>query len=262
MWQNNLLKVTLLCGMNLFLSTSAWSQTSILETLLQSQSAIVEVKAQGAGLFKPPTQQAAMDPRTGRIILVRNAGMATFERNGAGVIIHPSGIIATNAHIASQAKVISVTLHDQTTVPAQVISFEPNLDLCLLKIAPPEGLTYLPLADSNGVKLGDEIFTVGNSAVVKESLSGGKVIGLGRSHGILVHGTIRNDLIQTTIDLYKGDSGGPLFNRQGQLIGLMTAKEMSADHSSFAIPSNQIALHLISYLNEIKAKNEPADKNQ
>ena len=55
---------------------------------MQAQPAIVEIKAQGAGLFKPPTQQAARDPRTGRIVLMRNAGIATFERNGAGVIIH------------------------------------------------------------------------------------------------------------------------------------------------------------------------------
>ena len=241
---------------SLFFPSLVWAQNSILAQLMQAKTAVVEVKAQTAGLVKQPTPNAAFDPKTGRVLVIRNAGVAAFERRGAGVIIHQVGIIATNAHTIAQAAAVQVTLPDGTAVPAQILRFNSSLDLCLLKIAPPYPLTTLALVDSNDVKLGDEIFTIGTSAINKDAISGGIIIGLGTNRSSPPYGGKRNDLFQTTINLYEGDSGGPLFDKKGRLIGLMTAKERTADHSSFAIPANSIAQYLIDYLNELKAKNE------
>ena len=170
------------------------------------------------------------------------------------MIIHPSGIIVTNAHTVNRANRVMVRLNNDREMPAEVIRLVNNIDMAFLRIQPPFPLRAVPLADSNLIQLGDQVLTIGSSPVLKQTVSGGVIIGLGRNRTAKHRGQTRNDLFQTTINLYEGDSGGPLFNNEGALIGLMTAKETGADHSSFAIPSNQILWHLIKYLKETKAK--------
>lgn len=228
------------------------AQTSIIDQILKVQPAIVSIQASNRGWFKSPRDSLVRDPRTGRLLRYRKAAMASYQRGGAGVVIHPSGVIVTNAHTITKADTIKVIFHDKTAVPAQVARFIKNLDFALLKINPPFPLKVIPIADSDKIHLGDEIITVGNSKLLKQTLSGGKIIGIGTNRSQQSKGNAQTDLIQTTITLYEGDSGGPLFDRQGRLIGLMTAQETSRGHSSFAIPSNKIKKYLIEYLNETK----------
>ncbi len=227
------------------------AQDSILEQIIQSEASLVAIKSEMTGLYKSSKEgKAGINPKTGQVVAVSGITVASYQRFGAGVIIHPSGIIVTNSHIVAKASHLKVILHDNTEVPAEVIKVVNNLDFALLKITPPYPLSAIPMADSDQIELGEEIITVGNSELLRRTISGGKVIGLGTSRTLKDQGNNRTDLIQTTINLYQGDSGGPLFDKRGQLIGLMTAKEFSQDHSSFAIPSNKIKEYLLNYLQE------------
>lgn len=230
------------------LESPGFGQTSIIDQIQQTQNSIVAIRADVSSFYKAPGQKMAIDPATGRMVVLRTLTKASYRRDGAGVIVHRAGIIVTNAHVVDKANEIKVILHDKTEVPAKVIRLIENLDVALLKIDPPYPVAAVPIADSDRIRLGDEIITVGNSQLLNQTVSGGKVIGLGVNKTEYKAGNTRTDLIQTTINLYEGDSGGPLFDRNGFLIGLMTAKETAADHSSFAVPSNRIKQYLLEYL--------------
>ena len=221
-------------------------QPSLLAQIDTAKAAIVTVLAENDDLFQSRPAIAGIDKKHGRIMLTKKIAQASYQRSGAGVIIDPSGIIVTNAHIVTRAKHIKVTLTDGQQVEAQIVFAAEQEDIALLQIQPPHALKAVSLADSDQIHLRDEIISIGNSPLLNQTVSGGKVIGLGRSRSGKVNDQT-NKLIQTTITLYSGDSGGPLFDRQGRLIGLMTAKETSSDRSSFAVPANKIAQHLIDY---------------
>jgi len=149
----------------------------------------------------------------------------------------------------AKANHITAILNDGTQAPASVIRFISNLDLALLKIEPPFDLVPIIIADSDSVPLSADIITVGNSEMLSKTISGGRIVGIGTNRELNKQGKRRVDLFQTDINLYKGDSGGPLFDKKGQLIGLMTAQESGGEHTSFAIPSNKIMKYLLEYLN-------------
>ena len=232
------------------------AQPSIIDQIQKTQPAIVTVTSKVSGVYQLPEVSMARDPHTGRVIAAHHVTQASYQRYGAGVIVHPSGLIVTNAHNIAKAEHIQVILSDQTETSAQVIDFINNIDLALLKINSATQLPSVKIADSDELKLGDSVITVGNSEYLKQTISGGKIIGLGTNRTETSHGKKRTDLIQTTINLYHGDSGGPLFDKDGQLIGLMTAKESNSIRSSFAVPSNKIVKYLSDYLNDEKKSNQ------
>jgi len=226
----------------------AQAQHSVIDKIQKAQPSIVSIKAENASYFKSKPQGPVIDPRSGRLVLVRNLTKASYERQGAGIIVHASGVVVTNAHTVDKANRIHVVLHDGTAVPGNTVLIVNDLDLAFIQISSTSPLEAIPIADSDQIRLHDEIITVGNSEFLKQTVSGGEIIGLGTSRSERRQGRTRTDLIQTSINLYEGDSGGPLFDREGHLIGLMTAKEMAADRSSFAVPSNKILIYLEEYL--------------
>ena len=236
--------------MTCFLSLAAVpaaAQTSIIEEMQNARAGVVAVSAVNRNIYKSPGE-LVRDPKTGRIFLARKLARAAYQRDGAGVIVDPSGIIVTNAHTIYEAQQVAVTLNDGSRIPARVLRLVKGDDIALLKIPPHPSLFTVPIADSDRVKLGDEVITIGSSSLLKKTISGGTVIGLGHSRG--TGNKVRNNLIQTTINVYKGDSGGPLFDRHGRLIGLITASEEARDRSSFAVPSNDITRYLSAYLKQ------------
>lgn len=228
-------------------SSSACAQPSLISQMLDAQQAVVAITAENTDVFKTPAA-AAIDPATGQIILRRKLAAGSYTRNGAGVLIHPDGILVTNAHTGHMANTIKVTLNTGETFYAQPIRILHDMDLLFLKINAGRPLPFIHIANSDQIALGQDVVTIGNSAFLKDTISGGQVIGIGVSRTLKHAGAHRTDLIQTTVNLYHGDSGGPLFDQNGQLIGLMTADEGSTDHSSFAIPSNIIQKYLLEYI--------------
>ena len=236
------------------LAVPAWAQQpSIIDQMIRIKPSLVEVMANNtaATLATPKQRSLFKDPQSGKIVVLdRGTTLASYQRNGAGVIIDPSGIIVTNAHTVNQAQRVQVLMANGVKLNAKIVRFAKDLDLALLKIDVPTALPAIPLADSSQIMLNQEIFTVGNSPLLKESISGGKITGLASSRNAQYSNDVESDFFETSMTIYKGDSGGPLFNRRGELIGLMTAKMLSRDNSSFAVSSNKIRRYLDAYLNE------------
>ena len=218
-------------------SVSSASETG-LESLLKSRESIVSIHALIDETIQP-TQQPMLDSKTGRVVVARRIRSAERQRSGAGVIIHPSGLIVTNIHIIRSAKKIAVILHDGTTHAAAVLNILGPEDLALLKIDPPFPLKPIEFADSNEVHLGDDVVNIGHSQLLKETISGGRIIGLGTS---LLPGDTKEsvEMIKINMSLYRGDSGGPVLDKDGRLIGIIVAKQVSKEKAAFAIPSNKI----------------------
>jgi len=228
------------------------AQVSLLEQIERLQPAIVSIKSLNTEIFQKPGMHAALDRKTGRVVVLRRLHGGSYNRFGAGVIVHESGIIVTNAHNIINADRITVILNDHTELLAKVLLVTKDMDFGFIQVDLPYPITPVALANADEIKLGDEIITVGNSPLLKQTISGGKIIGLGNSRTQKRQGQKRTDLIQTTVNLYESDSGGPLFDRKGHLLGLMTAKETAVDHSSFAIPANQIHRFLQEYLHGLR----------
>lgn len=228
-----------------------FGQSSIIETIQSALPAFVDITADGMIVAQNQRPAAAIDKNTGHILILRNAKTAIFKKTGAGIIIDPSGIIVTNYHTVASAKRITVTLSDKTSVSAQMLQAFPDEDFVFLKIIPPDTLIPVYFADSNTLQLNEEIFTVGHSDVLDQTISGGKIIGLGSSR-TKSSNTEGVDIFQVNINIYKGDSGGPLLNRRGEFVGLMTAGQLEKDRSSFAVASNKIKKHYLEYLNNRK----------
>ncbi len=237
---------------------TAAAQESLIASVNRSRGSLVEIIAENANLFRSPGSKAVIDRETGRLVVMRNIQSAVHKRFGAGVILSPDGYIATNAHTVYKADRILVKLNDGTVLPADALKLFPDDDLSLLKVRVSRSLDPISLSDSSTLRLGDEVVTVGNSELLKRTISGGKVIGLGSSRSR--KGQDPGDdteIIQTNITLYKGDSGGPLLDSKGRLIGMMVAGQVQRRRSSFAVPSNRIYQHYVTYRKQEEKPSSP-----
>ncbi len=162
-----------------------------------------------------------------------------IEAFGSGFVIDPSGLIVTNKHVVENALDVTVTLPDGTVLPAKLRGAGRTLDIALLEISPPKPLPTVTWGDSDKVRIGDQVLAVGNPFGIGESVSAGIVSGKNRD--ILT--TPFDDYIQTDAAINHGNSGGPLFNTRGDVIGVNTALySPTAQGGSlgigFAIPGN------------------------
>jgi S1-C subfamily serine protease len=147
------------------------------------------------------------------------------------------GYIITNAHVIDKATRISLQLSDGRTIQdAQVVGSDPLTDLAVLKI-PPRGLTAAPWGDSGKLEVGDPVLAVGNPFGLARTVTAG-IISAKERRGMPVS-TIYQDFLQTDAAVNPGNSGGPLLNTRGQVVGINTAIVGEAYQGiSFAIPSN------------------------
>ncbi len=216
-----------------------WGQSSIIARLLNHSQAIVSIKSE-AGVMVG-NSQPVINKDSGAVLIHRKVSPIIHSRNGSGIIISANGFIVTNAHIVQSASRVSVTLHDGTKYSATIKKIIPNEDLALLKIENILDLPYVRLANSNEAKLNEQVFSIGGSALLKHTLSEGKVRGLGvaKKYKSLKDKKIVG-LLQVNFDIYEGDSGSPLFNADGKLLGIMAASSTRKQKTTFAIPSNKI----------------------
>ena len=156
---------------------------------------------------------------------------------GSGVIIDPSGIILTNAHVVEGADEVLVQLADGRQFKASDIKTDDQTDLAVLRIKADEKLPAAKLGDSSKMAIGDWVLAVGNPFELESTVSAGIVSGTKRT---LPSGK-RADYIQTDAAINPGNSGGPLVNLNGEVIGIDTAIASSSggyQGVGFAIPSN------------------------
>jgi serine protease Do len=153
---------------------------------------------------------------------------------GSGVIVSPDGYILTNNHVAGHADEIHVRLLDKREFTAKVVGKDPKTDLALIKIDTQQPLPVAPLGDSNSAEVGDWVVAIGSPFGFNSTVTAGIISAKGRALG----GNY-DDFIQTDASINPGNSGWPLFNTKGQVIGINTAIYSSTGSNAgigFAIP--------------------------
>jgi serine protease Do len=155
---------------------------------------------------------------------------------GTGFIIDPSGIVVTNYHVAGKADSITVTLSDGRKLTAKLLGGDEKTDLAVLKVSSDKPLPYVEFEDGNKIKVGQPVMAVGNPFGLGGTVTTGIVSARGRD----IHSGPFDDYIQTDAAINRGNSGGPLFDMNGKVIGINTAIFSPSGGSiglGFAIPA-------------------------
>ncbi len=218
-----------------YITLSAFWGLGILNSAAQSlftlnDASLVDIKAVDA---------PAMHSENGK------TGIGSEERYGQGIIIDSAGIIVTNRHIIGNARHIYVHLAGGKIFEASIL-LNSQADMCLIKINAPLPLRAISLADPSQIQIGINVIAVANAGLNLQRKLDGKVIRIFK-------GTSSNnvELMEMNIPLKPGDSGGPVLNEEGSLLGLIMGKKISDPGKSFAIASSRIRQEYFKYRNSI-----------
>ncbi|MBK5970431.1 MULTISPECIES: Do family serine endopeptidase [Thiorhodovibrio] len=171
------------------------------------------------------------------------------EGEGSGFVIDPSGYVVTNNHVVQNADRIRVTLNNGDEYEATLIGRDPKTDLALVKIAPQKPLTAVQLGSAEGARVGDWVLAVGNPFGLGGSVSAGIISARGRD----INSGPYDDYLQIDAPINRGNSGGPLFDASGRVIGVNTAIFSPSGGNigiGFAIPAETVS----SIVAELRAK--------
>jgi serine protease Do len=141
---------------------------------------------------------------------------------GSGVLVSPDGYILSNHHVIENADTITITLHDRRVFPARVIGSDPLIDIALLKIDA-RGLPSAVLGKSDQLQIGDWVLAIGHPLGMGSTLTHGIVSALGRQGKVIEDQYRIESFIQTNAAINQGNSGGPLLNLRGEVVGINTA---------------------------------------
>ncbi len=158
---------------------------------------------------------------------------------GSGFIVDPSGLVVTNNHVIDGADEITVTLQDNTSLKAKVLGRDETGDIALLQVKPDKPLPAVNFGDSDAERVGDWVLAIGNPFGLGGTVTAGIVSARGRD----IRQGPYDDFIQTDAAINRGNSGGPLFNMDGEVIGMNTAIYSPSGGSigiGFSIPANMV----------------------
>ncbi len=161
---------------------------------------------------------------------------------GSGFIITENGYIATNVHILNMGKYVKVITYNNKIYDAELIGYDDTLDLAVLKIS--GEFDFLEFADSNEVNLGEKVIAIGNPLGLSFSVTEGIISGVHRVGPQGLEG-----YIQTDTPLNPGNSGGPLIDTQGKVIGINSLKIKGSENLGFALESNYIKAKINEIIN-------------
>ena len=188
----------------------------------------------GGGQGNGPNRRGEQSPQPGPD---GGGGSGRAVSLGSGFIVDMAGYIVTNNHVIDGADEISVTLTDNTTLKAKLVGKDERVDLALLKVDTDHPLKAVEFGDSDTARVGDWVLAIGNPFGLGGSVTAGIVSARGRD----IRQGPYDDFIQTDAPINRGNSGGPLFNMDGQVIGINTAIYSPSGGSvgiGFAVPSN------------------------
>jgi serine protease Do len=166
-----------------------------------------------------------------------------MEGLGTGFIYEPSGYVLTNNHVIENATNITVRLADERRESAKLVGRDPLTDVAILKIGL-QNLSYLPLGNSKTLQVGDWVVAIGNPFGLSHTVSSGIISAKGRTRDDLADldktGRGYFNFLQTDAAINQGNSGGPLIDLHGQVVGINTAIRANANNIGFAIPINMV----------------------
>jgi serine protease Do len=171
-----------------------------------------------------------------------NSDLAPHKTNslGSGFIVDTSGVVVTNNHVIADADEINVIMNDGTKIKAEIIGIDKKTDLAVLKFAPPRPLIAVKFGDSDKLRLGDWVVAIGNPFSLGGTVTAGIVSAKNRD----ISSGPYDSYIQTDAAINRGNSGGPLFNLDGEVIGVNTLIISPSGGSigiGFAVPSRTVA---------------------
>ena len=157
------------------------------------------------------------------------------QGSGSGFVIDREGFILTNFHVIEDADRITVTLADGRALKADVVGTDPAIDVALIKVSGAGALEAAPLGNSDELRVGEWVCAIGNPLGYVHSVTVGVVSFIGRK----LFDASLDDYIQTDAAINFGNSGGPLINARGEVIGINSALSSRASNIGFAVPINQ-----------------------
>ncbi|WP_421593538.1 DegQ family serine endoprotease [Shinella sp. M27] len=172
----------------------------------------------------------------------------TVNSLGSGFVIDPSGFIATNNHVIEGADDIEVNFANGSKLKAKLVGTDPKTDLALLKVEPKAPLKAVPFGDSRTMRIGDWVMAIGNPF----GLGGSVTVGIISARGRNINAGPYDNFIQTDAAINRGNSGGPLFNMHGEVIGINTAIISPSGGSigiGFSVPT-ELAQNIFTQLRE------------
>ena len=172
------------------------------------------------------------------ISVVESVGPAVVGVSGVGtgMLITPDGYALTNSHVVSAVKAYELTLRDGSSLKAELVGKDPHTDLAVLRASGPS-LPHARLGDSTQLRVGQLVVAIGHPFGFQSTVTTGVVSAVGRTMRAQSGRTIEN-IIQTDAALNPGNSGGPLVDSRGQVVGINTAIIAMAQGICFAVPSN------------------------
>ncbi len=167
---------------------------------------------------------------------------------GSGFVVDATGYIVTNNHVISNADEITVTFSDESSLKAELVGRDPKTDVALLKVEPEQPLVAVPWGNSDAAKVGHWVVAIGNPFGLGNTVTAGIISARARD----INAGPFDDFLQTDASINRGNSGGPLFNMAGEVIGINTAIYSPTGGSvgiGFAVPSN-LAQNVVHQLRE------------
>ena len=166
----------------------------------------------------------------------RNGSPRTRSSLGSGFVLDASGIIITNNHVIADADEITVNFSDGSKLDAELVGTDPKTDIAVLRVKPTTPLTAVSFGDSDKARIGDWVMAIGNPFGLGGTVTLGIVSAVGRD----ISSGPYDNFIQTDASINRGNSGGPLFNMDGEVVGINTAIISPSGGSigiGFSIPS-------------------------
>ncbi|MBD3664474.1 Do family serine endopeptidase [Sulfitobacter sp. TSTF-M16] len=197
----------------------------------------VEGKARTAQMDLPQNMPEELRRRFEDMVPGQNGTPQPRNGLGSGFIISPDGQIVTNAHVVAGAERVTVKMADGRKFEANVVGSDPMTDIALLKVDTDENLPTVSFGSTDGLRVGDEVVAVGNPFGLGGTVTSGIISALKRN----INAGPFDDFIQTDAAINRGNSGGPLFNNDGQVIGVNTAIISPGGGSvgiGFAVPAD------------------------